>query len=265
MSYMPVGGYREGTSPLHRADALCKLLGMLLVLAAVILTDTLIGYLLIGLVLLVSIQIAGIGLRHALRAVWHMRLFFLMIFLMNAFFHENGEALWSWWVLRLSCEGMVFGTHVAVRVALAILLGQLLCAVTSPLALIDALESLLYPLQYLRIPVQDIALILGAAMQFIPIFSEEAEMIRRAQTARGARFDSKNLTERANSLLPLAVPIFLSAFRRADDLSVAMEARGYHRRAGRIPRKKRKLTSVSVALMLICILLFAVSLFCKIF
>ena len=259
MSFLPVGGYREGSSLLHRADALCKLLGMLLLLFALILCDTFLGYGMLAAVLLIAIRISGIGMRTALRAVWHMRLFFLVIFLMNAFFHEEGEALWSLWVLRLTREGMVFGMHVVLRVAMAIVLGQILCAVTSPLELIDAFTSLLYPLQFLRIPVQDIALILGVSMQFIPIFSEEAEMIRRAQTARGARFDSKNLLEKANSLLPLAVPIFLSAFRRADELSVAMEARGYHRRAGRIPRRKRALSAVDVLLLFIGALLFALS------
>ena len=251
MAFLPVGGYREGSSLLHRADALCKLLAMLLLLTALILCDTFVGYVAVAAALLLAVRISAIGMRTALRAVWHMRLFFVVIFLMNAFFHENGEALWSFWVLRLTREGMLFGMHVVLRVAMAIVLGQILCAVTSPLELIDAFTSLLYPLQFLCIPVQDIALILGVAMQFIPIFSEEAEMIRRAQTARGARFDSKNLLEKAHSMLPLAVPIFLSAFRRADELSVAMEARGYRRRAGRIPRRKRSLSAVDYLLLFV--------------
>lgn len=257
MALMPIGGYREGTSLLHRADALCKLLGMLFILAAIILTETLIGYLILSAVLAGAVFFSGIGFRTALRAVWHLRLFFLLIFLMNAFFHDTGDALWTWWIFRLSVEGITAGMHVVVRVAMTVLLGQVLCAVTSPLALIDAFESLLFPLQYLRIPVQDIAMILGVSMQFIPIFSEEAEMIRRAQTARGARFESKNLLDKAQSFLPLAIPIFLSAFRRADELSVAMEARGYHRHSGRIAPKKRRFSVFSVGIIVFAALLCA--------
>ncbi len=255
MAFMPIGGYREGTSLLHRMDALCKLIGMLLILTAVILTDTLIGYILLCAVLFSAVYLSGIGFRTALRAVWHLRLFFLLIFLMNAFLGDTGDALWTWWIFRLSAEGITAGIHVVVRVAMTVLLGQVLCAVTSPLALIDAFESLLYPLQYLRLPVQEIAMILGVSMQFIPIFTEEAEMIRRAQTARGARFESRNIFEKAQSLLPLAVPIFLSAFRRADELSVAMEARGYHRRTGRIRLKKHSLNALSLGMIITAVLL----------
>ena len=257
MGAFPIGGYREGTSPLHRSDALCKLIALLVTLTAVLLTESVWGYILLTAGLLTAVRISRLGLRDTLRSIAHMRLFFLLVFLMNALFYEGGTEPVSWWIFRFSTEGMIAGGHIAARMALAIVLGQLFCAVTSPLAIIEAVQSLLRPLQILHIPVQDIAMILGVAMQFIPIFSEEAEMIRRAQIARGARFESRRLIERGKSMLPLVVPIFLAAFRRADELSVAMEARGYRRRAGRLPKIRRRVTAGAVLLLGISVLLCA--------
>ena len=130
------------------------------------------------------------------------------------------------------------GAHVLLRVLLLLLLGNLLTATTSPLAMTDAFQVLLSPLGLLKIPVGQIAMILSVAIQFIPTLFEEADAIRKAQTARGARFDSPKLRHKAAAVLPLAVPIFLAAFKRADELSLAMEARGY--RGGRgMGRKKQ--------------------------
>lgn len=241
----------EGSSPIHRMDAFVKLLCILLLLAAVILSDTLAGYgLIIGLIAL-AVRYTGVGLRNALRGVRRMWLFFLVIFLMNALFSEAERPLSGFWIFQFSREGAVQGTHVVVHVVLAMILAGILVSTTTPLKLVGAVESLIFPLKYVGVPVQDVAMILGIAVQFIPTFAQEAELIRKAQTARGARFESKRLTEKAKSFLPLVVPVFLSAFRRADELSVAMEARGY-RGAGRgAVFQKRRLQPADVAALLL--------------
>lgn len=261
MREMPAGGYVEGKSLLHRMDAFVKLLCTFLLLAAVIACDSALGY---GLVLIATgtaIRLSGIGFSRALGGIRQLWLFFLVIFLMNAFFSGSGEALWSWWVFRLSVRGAEQGFHVVVHVALAMVLGNLLVSTASPLEITGAMETLLRPLQYVGVPVQDVAMILGVAIQFIPIFHEEAEMIRKAQTARGAQFESRKLTEKAKSVLPLVIPIFLSAFRRADELSVAMEARGYHRTKKKRKYRKRSIQPVDWAALgcccLLCIILYA--------
>ena len=114
------------------------------------------------------------------------------------------------------------------------------------------MESLLYPLKLIGVPVRDVAMILGVAIQFIPTFSEEAEAIRKAQTARGARFESRKLSEKAKSVVPLVVPVFLAAFRRADELAMAMEARGYRRTKGKISKRRRHLSRRDGIGLLLC-------------
>lgn len=255
MRGMPAGGYVEGESVLHRMDAFVKLLCTFLLLAAVIACRHVIEYGLVLLVMGTAIGLSGIGFSHALDGIRRLWLFFLVIFLMNAFFSEAGEVLWSWWIFRLSAEGAKQGFHVIVHVAMAMVLGNLLVSTTSPLEITGAIETLFCPLQYVGVPVQDVAMILGVAIQFIPLFLEEAEMIQKAQTARGAQFESRKLTEKAKSVLPLVIPIFLSAFRRADELSVAMEARGYHRTGKKRKYQKRNIQSRDLALLACCSLL----------
>lgn len=254
MRFMPTGGYIDGNSLLHKLDAVVKLLCTFLLLASVIVSDTLVEYVLVIALITATAKLSAIGFRNVLRGVRHMWLFFFVIFLMNAFFFEAAQPLWSWWIFRFSFEGALQGFHVVLRVILAMILGNLLISTTSPLDIVGALETLLFPLKYVGVPIQDVAMILGVAIQFIPTFLEETDLIKKAQTARGARFESKKITERVQSMLPLIVPIFLSAFRRADELSVAMEARGYHRTNRNVKTRKRRLSLTDTsALLLSCL------------
>lgn len=254
MKFMPTGGYLEGDSVLHRLDAFVKLLAAFVLLAAVVLTDSLPGYLLLVVVIAGLIRLSGIGFRHGCSGVIQLWLFFVIIFLMNAFFFTAENSIFDFWIFHLSPAGMIQGMHVVFRVALAMIVSNILVATTSPIEITGALESLLFPLKYIGVPIRDVAMILGVAIQFIPTLIEETDMIRKAQVARGSRFESKNLVERAQSILPLLVPIFLSAFRRADELSVAMEARGYHRTRGARRRRKRTFShQEGSALLLSCL------------
>ncbi len=257
MSFLPAGSFREGDSVLHKMDPFCKLLSAFLLLAAVILSNTFPGYGLAAGGLLAVILVSRLGLGTALSGVKRMRFFFCLILLMNMAFYETEQIWWKWWIFRFSGDGLVQGMQVVLRVAMAMVLGNLLVSATSPLELVGAMESLMYPLKFIGVPIRDVAMILGVAIQFIPAFSEEAEMIRRAQTARGARFESRRLTEKAKSIVPLVVPIFLAAFRRADELAIAMEARGYRRTKGKLRRRRRRLSPADAIGLLLCGLLCA--------
>lgn len=235
MSFMPIGSYIEGSSKIHKMNAFIKLLCIFVLLAAIIFSDTLIEYIIVIALLITIIKLSAIGFRNALGGVKYLWLFFVVIFLMNVVFYETSHPLWSWWIFHISVSGIIQGANVILRVALAIILGNVFLSTTSPLDIIYAIEKLIFPLKYIKVPTRDVAMILGVSIQFIPILIEEADMIKKAQIARGARFESKKLREKAGSVLPLVVPIFLSAFRRADELSIAMEARGYHR-----PKKKNQ-------------------------
>jgi energy-coupling factor transport system permease protein len=163
--------------------------------------------------------------------------FFLVILLMNTCFYSPEDAWFSYWIFNPSPTGLMQGIHVVLSVFLVLVISNVLTSTTSPMEITNALESLSSPLKYIGIPTEEIAMILSIAIQFIPTLSEEAESIRKAQMARGARFDSPRIKEKAEAVLPLVTPIFLAAFKRADELSLAMEARGYRTAAGRTKKK----------------------------
>ncbi|MCI9435973.1 MAG: energy-coupling factor transporter transmembrane protein EcfT [Lachnospiraceae bacterium] len=257
MSFLPAGGYREGCSVLHKMDALGKLICTFLLLGAVIVCHSLPGYGAMAAVLLLLVRFSGLGFGTAFNGVKRMGLFFCVILVMNAVFFEAEQVWWQWWIFRFSREGMIQGMRVVVRVAFAMILGNLLLSTTSPMEIVGAIESLLFPLQWVGIPVRDVAMILGVSIQFIPAFSQEAETLRKAQTARGARFESRKLSEKARSVLPLVVPIFLAAFRRADELALAMEARGYRRTKGRSRFRRRRLSAADGIGILASLLFYA--------
>jgi energy-coupling factor transport system permease protein len=149
---------------------------------------------------------------------------------------------------------MVQGANIVLRIALIIVMSSVLTMTTKPMGIMSALEALVYPLKYIRLPAEEMAMILSVAIQFIPTLLEESGNIRRAQIARGARFESGKLHERAMAMIPLLVPVFLSAFKRADELSVAMEARGYRGAKNRTRRKPEKMRAGAVAAIVLCVL-----------
>ncbi len=232
-------GYVERNSPLHRMDGLSKLLFLLLFLISVIVTQSVGGFLLLIAALLLCARLGKVSWQTVLGGIWQLRFFFLLIFLMNFAFFDAEHAFFSWWIFTFSREGLLFGAKTVVRVLLAMAVGNIFTAVTTPVAITGAMETLLYPLQWIGVPVRDVAMILGVAIQFVPLFLRETDTIKMAQTARGAPFYSRKLSERAGCVLPLVLPVFLSAFKRADELACAMEARGYVRKKGRMPLHRR--------------------------
>ena len=227
MNRLPTGLYQPGDSLLHRLDALSKILCLIIMLIAVVNTTTIPGYAVLALLTGFLIRLSGIRPAAALHSATRLGWFFLIILLMNLCFFEPERPWFSWWIFHPSTEGLMQGVNVVARVFLLLVLSNLLTITTAPLAMTEAMERMLTPLRILGVPSDLVAMILSIAIQFIPTLLEETDNIRKAQTARGARFDSRKLMERANAVLPLVIPIFLAAFKRADELSLAMEARGY--------------------------------------
>lgn len=248
MNELSAGQFIPGSSPLHRLDARIKLLCFFLLLAAAVCASGPRQYLLPAVAAVAAAGISRLPPRIVFGQLARLRWFFPVIFLMNALFSGGGKVLWSGWIFTLTADGMLRGADVALRVALALTLGCVLTSVTPPMELAGAIEWLFSPLRLIRVPVDDAALILGCAIQFIPALLEETETLRLAQTARGARFESRNPLTRAACYLPLVIPIFLSAFRRADELASAMEARGC--RGGLPVRRPRLRPGLSGALAL---------------
>lgn len=258
MSRLPTGMFQPGASVLHRMNATAKLVSLLILVAAVCCTESIPGYALLIVFTALLIRLSRIRAAEALSAVIRLKWFFIIIFLMNLCFFSPEEAWVRFWIFCPSYAGAMQGINVAARVALLLVMSCVMNMTTAPVAVTGAIEDLLSPLRILRLPTEQIAMILSVAIQFIPTLFEETDMIRKAQTARGARFDSRRLRDKAAAAAPLVVPIFLAAFRRADELSLAMEARGYRTdaRHGRV--RGRGFTLTDGAACAVCAALCAI-------
>lgn len=237
MKHLPVGMYQQGNSVIHRLDATVKMILLLILFVAVVAADTVIGYILLIAFTAMLVLLSHIGSDAALGSIRKMIWFFIIIFLMNLCFYQTDEAWLRFWIFNPSYDGLMQGVSVVVRVAVFLVLCNVLSASTPPVEVTNAIENLISPLRWIKVPTHQIALILSVAIQFVPTLFEEADMIYKAQLARGARFDSRSLIDKAKAVLPMIVPIFISAFRRADELSLAMEARGYRVDVGSVKKR----------------------------
>jgi energy-coupling factor transport system permease protein len=232
-----IGQYFPGDSVVHRMDARIKLLLVIAVIVLVFLVKTLIGNLVVFTFLLFVIILSRVSVRLVLRGLKPLWFIILLTFILNTFFYSGGTEIFSWWIFRVTQEGLISALRLAVRLIFLITATTMLTLTTSPIELTDALERLMKPLKVIRFPVHELAMMMTIAMRFIPTLLEETDKIMKAQTARGAEFDSGNLLKRAAGMVPLLVPLFVSAFRRADELAFAMESRCYHGGEGRTRMK----------------------------
>lgn len=232
-----LGQYFPGNSVIHRLDARMKLLLVIAVIVLIFMADTLIGNLAVLGLLLAVIILSRVNLRFVLRGLKPLWFIIVLTFILNTFFFSGGTELVSWWILRITEEGLSNAIRLAVRLVYLITATTMLTLTTSPIALTDGLERLMKPLTLIRFPVHELAMMMTIAMRFIPTLLEETDKIMKAQTARGAEFDSGNVFKRAKGMVPLLVPLFVSAFRRADELAFAMESRCYNGGEGRTRMK----------------------------
>ncbi len=252
MMRLPTGMYQPGYSVIHSINAAVKIVCLMLLAAAIVATDTIPGYLAAITATAAIVYLAQVSAETALASVRRLTWFFVLIFLMNTCFYGPDDPWVSWWIFKPSLQGLVQGANIILRVVLILALSNILTTTTAPLRLTDGMERLLSPLRIVRIPTEQIAMIISVAIQFVPTIFEETDMIRKAQTARGARFDSRSYFEKAKAVMPLVIPIFLAAFKRADELSLAMEARGYRTDAVHIAKKHEKLGVEDWSALLVC-------------
>ncbi len=222
------GQYYPGASPVHRLDPRTKLLIAIVYIVAIFLSSTYWAYLTCFLFLLVAIIVSQVPLKSILKSVKAILFVVLVTVLINVFFHDEGKVLFSWWKITITDDGLIFASKMAMRLVFLVISTSLVTLTTTPVSLTDGMESLLRPLKVIRFPVHDMAVIMSIALRFIPSFTEEIDKIMMAQKARGASFDHGNIFKRARSLLPVLIPLFVSAFRRADELALAMDARCYN-------------------------------------
>lgn len=228
-----LGQYFPGHSFVHKLDPRTKLLAVVLYIVALFLAKSFITYGIMFLLLAVSIAISKVPLKSIVRGLKPVVFIVVFTAILNLFYTPGDHVLVKVWILTITLEGVFNAFFMVVRILMLIAGTFLLTYTTSPILLTDALESLLGPLKKIKVPVHELAMIMSIALRFIPTLIEETDKIMSAQRARGADFESGNLIQRAKALIPLLVPLFISAFRRADELAVAMECRCYHGGEGR--------------------------------
>lgn len=221
-----LGQYYQTDSVIHRLDPRVKLVTTLCFIISLFVVDNWIGYVTAGLFLLAVIKLSNVPFKFMIRGMKAI-VFLLLIAVVFNLFLTPGEPLLMIWKLTITREGVKMASFMAVRLVFLIMGSSVMTLTTTPNNLTDAIEKLLGPLKVIKVPVHEIAMMMSIALRFIPILLEETDKIMKAQIARGADFESGNLIKKAKSLVPLLVPLFISAFRRANDLAMAMEARCY--------------------------------------
>lgn len=220
------------TSILNKLDPRVKLLGLVVYIASVFIINNIFGLLFIILALAILIALSKVPLRHILKGLRFVWVLVAVALFFNLFF-SDGDIIWRWWIFHMSRQGILRAAFFAVRLLCVIIGSAMLTYTTTPTNLTAGLEKAFQPLNKIRFPGHEIAMMMSIALRFIPILSDEVNKIRKAQLARGADFESGGLIAKAKGMIPILIPLFISSFRRASDLATAMESRCYSGGEGR--------------------------------
>ncbi len=260
-----IGQYIDADSPLHKMDARAKIIGVILFIILLFSVESAIGYAVITAFLVLTVKSSSIGLKFILRGLKPILYILIFTVIINILMTPGTSLLEIpifTLTLKITKEGLKAGCFMIIRLIYLVIGTSVLTLTTSPLMLTDGIERLLSPLKVIKVPAHEIAMMMTIAIRFIPTLTEEADKIMKAQTARGADFESGSIIRRAKAMIPLLVPLFVSAFRRADDLATAMDSRCYRGGENRTRMKEMKLSRydgyaaiVFFALCLILILL----------
>lgn len=240
-----IGQYVPGNSLLHRSDPRTKILLTFIMMIFIFMVNTYWGYLLLTIFTALTIVSSNIPIKFVLKGI--KPILFIVIFagLINMF-TISGHEVYRIGFLKITYEGIDVAIKMAIRLILLIIIASLLTYTTTPMTLTDGIEKLLGPLNHIKVPVHEISMMMTIALRFIPTLIEETDKIIKAQSSRGADFDSGNIMNRAKSFIPVLIPLFISAFRRADELATAMEARCYRGSEGRTRMKQLSFTKNDV-------------------
>ncbi|MBQ4610918.1 MAG: energy-coupling factor transporter transmembrane protein EcfT [Clostridia bacterium] len=228
-----LGQYFPGDSVIHRLDPRTKLILMMAYIVAVFLVKDMWIFLFTALYAIGVTLLSGVPLSYLVRSLKPLKFILIFMFIINLLVTSTGEVLIDWWIIRITTGGVRQAVFITIRLVLLVSGTSLMTLTTTPISLTDGLERLMMPLSRFKFPAHELAMMMTIALRFIPTLLEEADKITKAQTARGADFESGGIIERAKSMVPVLVPLFVSAFRRADELAMAMESRCYHGGEGR--------------------------------
>ncbi|MBQ4516795.1 MAG: energy-coupling factor transporter transmembrane protein EcfT [Clostridia bacterium] len=253
-----LGQYFPIESPLHKMDPRTKILGLVFMLIAIFVANGLIGYLAVTAFTLLVVLMSKVPFKtyfKGLKPIW-----FIIIFtgVLNFFLTPGTKIYIGDFSTGMTIEGVILAGKMALRLVLLIISSSALTYTTSPISLTDGIEKLLLPFSKMGLPAHELAMMMSIAIRFIPTLIEETEKISKAQQARGADFDSGNIIKRAKALVPMLVPLFISAFRRADELAVAMESRCYRGGNGRTRLNPIKFKKIDLITAIIFVIFFGI-------
>lgn len=232
-----IGQYYPGSSRIHRLDPRTKIVCTVLFLISLFIQNSLPGYVLATVFLGCVIVLSGVPLKFIVKGLKPIVILLLFTVAMNLFLTDGGAVLLKFSIFTITENGLRTSVYMAIRLMYLVTGSSIMTFTTSPNGLTDGMEKLLHPLNRVNVPVHEVAMMMSIALRFIPILLEETDKIMKAQQARGADFESGNIMQRAKSMVPILVPLFVSAFRRANDLAMAMESRCYHGGEGRTKMK----------------------------
>lgn len=257
-----IGQYYPSGSSIHKLDPRTKILATFAYIIGLFFIKRFIGYVFVAVCFYAAVRASKVPFKFMLKGLKSIMFILMFTVVLNIFFTTTGNVLWSWGFLKITDQGLMIAAKMGVRLVLLIVGSSLLTLTTSPIELTDGIESLLSPFRKIGVPAHEIAMMMSIALRFIPILLEETDKIMKAQMARGADFESGNIIERAKAMIPIMVPLFISAFRRAEELAMAMEARCYRGGVGRtrlnsLVYRKRDYIAFGSMLMffIICIML----------
>ena len=256
-----LGQYYPVDSFVHRLDPRIKIILTFAFIVGVFMGQTLFAYIPVIPFIYLAAKVAHLPVKMLVKGLKPLRFILVFTFVLNLFFSGRDTVLLKIWFIVISKEGLMIAIRFSARLVFLVTGASLLTLTTSPVVLTDGLERLLSPLRKIGFPAHELAMIMTIALRFIPTLLEEADKIMKAQMARGADFESGNIVDRAKAMIPLLVPLFVSAFRRAGDLAMAMEARCYHGGEGRTRMRVLKITKndyIAVAVVAAMIVLTSV-------
>ena len=237
-----LGQYFPGKSPIHLLDPRTKLIMLVVYIVALFIAANWVSYGLMLLFLIAVVKISTIPVKSIVKGMKPLVMILVFTGILNLFFTGGDKVLLEIWVIRITEEGLIRAVFMVARILMLVTGTFLLTYTTSPIALTDGLESLMAPLKVLKVPVHELSMMMCIALRFIPTLIEETDKIMSAQKARGADFESGSIIDRAKALIPILVPLFIGAFRRADELATAMECRCYQGGDGRTKMKLLRYT-----------------------
>ena len=256
-----LGQYYPADSVVHKLDPRIKIILLIALIVAIFIGGNLLSFVPAALFLALAVKLSKVPMKLMIKGLKPLRFILILTFALNLFFLQGETPLLDLGFAVIKKEALITALHYSLRLVLLVLFSSLLTLTTAPIALTDGLERLLSPLRVIHFPAHEMAMMMSIALRFIPTLLEEADKIMKAQTARGADFESGNLIARAKAMVPLLVPLFVSAFRRAGDLAMAMEARCYHGGEGRTRlrvlkcQKRDYIACAAVALLIACVVL----------